>query len=75
MELSSKAFIVHDNSGRIIAVGRAVTGIRGKVGVKPSKEGHSVIEVELDHRQASMSVADLHKSHRVDVASKKLVQK
>jgi hypothetical protein len=75
MELSSKAFIVHDASGQIVSVGRAVVNIRGKVGVQPTQPGHSVLEVDLDYSQASMSVADLHKNHRVDVASKKLVKK
>ena len=56
-------------------MGRAVTGIRGKVGVKPTVPEHSVLEVELDHHQAAMSVADLHKSHKIDITSKRLVKK
>lgn len=75
MELSAKAFIVHDASGQIVSVGRVPANIRGKVEVKPTVAGHSVLEVELDHHQAAMSVADIHKSHKVDVASKKLVKK
>jgi hypothetical protein len=75
MELSSKAFIVHDASGQIVSVGRAAVNIRGKVELKPTVPGHSVLEVELDNHQATMPVADLHKSHKVDVASKKLLKK
>ncbi len=75
MKYSSKAFIIHDASGHIVSVGRVPVSIRGKVEVKPSVEGHSVLEVELDHDQAAMSVADIHKSHKVHIASKKLVKK
>ena len=75
MELSSKAFIIHDASGKIVSVGRVPANLRGKVEVKPSVKGHSVLEVELDHHQAAMSVAELHKNHKVDIASKKLVKK
>jgi len=31
--------------------------------------------VELDAGQSAMSVTDLHKNHKIDVASKKLVKK
>jgi len=75
MELSSKAFIIHDAFGKIISVGRAVTGIRGKVGVKPTVPENSVLEVELDHHQAAMSVSDLHESHKIDITSKRLVKR
>ena len=75
MEFSSKAFVIYDATGQIASVGRAVANLRGTVGVKSATPGHSVLEVELDAAQAAMSVADLHKSHRVDVASKKLVKK
>ena len=75
MELSPKAFITHNASGQIVSVGRVPLNIRGKVEVKTDVAGHSVLEVDLDQHQAAMSVADLHKSHKVDVASKKLVKK
>jgi len=75
MELSSKAFVIYDPSGQIVSVGRVPANIRGRVEVKPSVEGHSVIEVQLDADQAAMSVVDLHKSHKVHVASKKLLKK
>jgi hypothetical protein len=74
-ELSSKAFIVHDASGQIVSVGRVTAKTRGKVEVKPYVEGHSVLEVELDPDQAAMSVVDLHKSHKVHIAGKKLVKR
>lgn len=75
MELSSKAFIIHDASGQILSVGRVPNNVRGRVEVKTDMAGCSVLEVELDHHQAAMSVGDLHKSHKVDVASKKLLKK
>jgi hypothetical protein len=75
MELSSKAFVIHDTSGEIISVGRVPTGVKGKVEVRTDVEGHSVVEVELDAHQAAMSLPDLHKNHKVHVASKKLVRK
>jgi hypothetical protein len=75
MELSSKAFIIHDASGRIVSVGRVPAKARGRVEVKPVVKGQSVLELELEPHQAGMSVVDLHKSHKVDIASKKLVKK
>jgi hypothetical protein len=74
-ELSSKAFVIHDAAGQIISVGRVPVNVRGRVEIKTETKGHSVIEVELDAEQAAMSVADLHKSHKVHVTSKKLVKK
>jgi len=75
MELSTKAFIVHDASGEIVSVGRVPKNLRGRLEVRSGDPGHSVIEVELDREQAAMSVADLHNHHKVHVASKKLVKK
>ena len=75
IKLSSKAFIIHDTSGQIVSVGRVPENARGKVEVKPTVPEHSVLEVELDHHQAAMSVADLHKSHKIDITSKRLVKK
>jgi hypothetical protein len=75
MELSSKAFVIYDASGQIVSVGRVPVNTRGRVEVKPVMKGHSLLEVELDPAQAAMSVADLHKSHKIHVASKKLVKK
>ena len=75
MEFSSKAFIIHDAAGTILSVGRVPAKVRGRVEVKPVMDGHSVLEVELDSEQSAMSVADLHKNHKIHVASKKLVKK
>lgn len=75
MEYSSKAFIIHDASGEIISVGRVPKGVKGRIEVKTDIGGHSVLEVELDAGQAAMSLPDLHKNHKVHVASKKLVKK
>jgi hypothetical protein len=75
MDYESKAFVIHDSTGRIISVGRAVKHARGKVDVRPVKKEHSVIHVELDAEQAAMSVADLHKTHRVHVESKTLLKR
>lgn len=74
-ELSSKAFIIHDASGQIFSVGRVPVNARGRVEIRTEAKGHSVLEVELDAEQAAMSVADLHKNHKVHVASKKLLKK
>lgn len=75
MELSSKAFVIHDASGEIISVGRVPKGVKGRIEVKTDTAGHSVLEVELSADQAAMSLPDLHKNHKVQVASKKLVKK
>jgi len=75
MELSSKAFIIHEASGQIASVGRAPANLKGKLEVKIGQEGYSVLEVELDAEQAAMPMIDLHNSHHVHVASGKLVKK
>lgn len=75
MEYSSKAFIIHDASGEIISVGRVPAGVKGRLEVKTDVKEHSVLEVELDADQAAMSPMDLHKKHKVNVSSKKLVRK
>ncbi len=75
MELSSKAFVIHDASGEIISVGRVPKDVKGRIEVKTDTPGHSVLEVELSADQAAMSLPDLHKNHKVQVASKKLVKK
>jgi hypothetical protein len=74
MEYSTKAFVIHDGNGQIISVGRPAARLRGKVDVKPVMAGHLVTEIELDANQSAMSVAELHKSHRVDTRSGKLVR-
>lgn len=73
-KLSSKAIIIHDASGKIISVGRVTANLRGRVEVRPAHKGHSVLEVELNAEQAAMSVADLHKKHKLHIATKKLVK-
>jgi hypothetical protein len=75
VEHSSKAFVIYDGSGQIVSVGRAAAILRGRIEVKPSNPGHLVLEVDLSADQAAVSAADLHKSHKVHVASKKLVKK
>jgi hypothetical protein len=75
MEYSSKAFVIHDASGEIVSVGRVPKGVKGRIEIKSDVAGHSVLEVELDADQAAMSLMDLHKNHKVHVASKKLVKK
>lgn len=74
-EYSSKAFVIHDGSGEIISVGRVPKGVKGRVEIKTDVKGHSVLEVELNAEQAAMSLTDLHKNHKVHVASKKLERK
>lgn len=75
MELSSKAYIVHDASGEIVSVGRVPKNLRGRLEVRSGDAGHSVLEVELDAQQAAMSLADLHNRHKVHVPTKKLIRK
>jgi|HubBroStandDraft_6_1064221.scaffolds.fasta_scaffold1675843_1 hypothetical protein len=74
IQFSSKAYITHDASGSIISVGRVPLNSRVRVEVRPRNKAHSVLEVELNAEQASMSVLDLHKTHKVHVTQKKLVK-
>ena len=75
IRFSSKAYITHDAQGNVIAVGRVPVNSRGRVEIRPRNKAHSVLEVELNAEQDSMSVLDLHKTHRVHVQDKKLVKK
>jgi hypothetical protein len=75
VRFSSKAYITHDTQGNIISVGRVPLNSRGRVEVRPRNKAHSVLEIELNAEQGSMSVLDLHKTHRVHVEQKKLVKK
>lgn len=72
---SSKAYITHDAKGNIISVGRVPLDLRGRIEIRPRNKAHSVLEIELNAEQDSMSVLDLHKSHKVHVEQKKLVKK
>jgi hypothetical protein len=72
---SSKAYITHDAQGNVISVGRVPQNTRGRVEVRPRNKAHSVLEIELNAEQGSMSVLDLHKTHKVHVQQKKLVKK
>ena len=75
VDYSSKAYIIHDPQGDIISVGRVPLNTRGRVEVRPRNKAHSVLEIELNAEQDSMTVLDLHKTHRVHVEQKKLVKK
>jgi hypothetical protein len=72
---SSKAYIIHDAQGNVISVGRVPADVRGRVEIRPRNKGHSVLEIDLNAEQDSMSVMDLHKTHKVQVKEKKLVKK
>jgi hypothetical protein len=72
---SSKAYIIHDPQGNIISVGRVPLNSRGRVEVRPKNKAHSVLEIQLNAEQDSMSVLDLHKTHKVHVEHKQLVKK
>jgi len=74
VDLSPKAYVTHDASGNIISVGRVPLKSGVRVEVKPRNKTHSVLEVELNAEQTSMSVLDLHKGHKVHVGEKKLVK-
>jgi len=75
MELMSKAFVVHNDSGEIVSVGRVPTHVRGRIEVKTDMPGYCVTEVELNADQAAMSLKDLHHHHRIHIASHELVRK
>ncbi len=72
---SSKAYITHDAQGNIVSVGRVPLDLRGRIEIRPRNKAHSVLEIELNAEQGSMSVLDLHKTHKVHVEQKKLVKK
>ena len=75
IKYSSKAIVIHDASGRILSVGRSPANIKGRIEVKTDMPGCYVIEVDLDKAQAAMSPQDIHNTHQVHVASRKLVRK
>ncbi len=75
VRFSSKAYITHDAQGNIVSVGRVPVNLRGRVEVRPKNKAHSVLEVELNAEQDSMSVLILHKTHKVHVEGMKLVKK
>ena len=75
VRFSSKAYITHDAQGNVISIGRLPVNTRGRVEIRPRNKAHSVLEVELNSEQDSMSVLDLHKTHKVQVQDKKLVKK
>jgi hypothetical protein len=75
MELSSKAFIIHDASGQIVSVGRVPANVKGRLEVRIDRPGYSVLEVELDADQAALPMMDLQNGHRVHIASGKLQKK
>ena len=75
IKYSPKAIVIHDASGQILSVGRAPANIPGRIEVKTDMPGCFVIEVELDKAQAAMSPHDIHNTHKVHVASRKLVKK
>lgn len=75
VRFSRKAFVTHDAQGNVISVGRVPVNLRGRVEVRPKNKAHSVMEVELNAEQDSMSVLDLHKTHKLHVDGKKLVKK
>jgi hypothetical protein len=74
VHFSSKAYITHDAQGNIISVGRVPVNLRGRVEVRPKNKAHSVMEVELNAQQDSMSALDLHKTHKVHIDGKRLVK-
>jgi hypothetical protein len=75
MDYEKKAFVIHNSGGRIIHLGRVPVGTRGKVDIRPGNPEHTVIQVQLDAEQAAMTVAELHRTHKVHVSTKKLVRR
>jgi hypothetical protein len=72
---SPKAYVIHDEKGEVISVGRVPLNIRGKVEIRPRNKAHAVLEVELSAEQDSLSVLELHQTHKLHVDAKKLVKK
>lgn len=75
IKYSPKAIVIHDASGQILSVGRVPANIPGRIEVRTEMPGCFVLEVDLDKTQAAMTPLDLHNSHKVHVASRKLVRK
>jgi hypothetical protein len=74
-----KASILHDESGEIIAISKAVdlqaSGSKfTEVGMVPAA-GQRVLEVELFGEDEKRSLLELHEQYRVDVSAKRLVKK
>jgi len=59
--------VVHDHAGRIISVSQFAVGVRAMV---VSGEGQSVFMTTVDHEV----VADLIRTHKVDIARGRLVE-
>lgn len=60
-------FVWHDVTGQIVAVGRPVGGAKC---VPVTGDDNSVLETELEEK----SVADLHRTHVVDVNRKAVIK-
>ena len=75
IKYSPKAIIIHDSSGQILSVGRVPANVPGRIEVKTDMPGCFVLEVDLDKAQAAMSPVDIHNTHKIHVASRKLVKK
>jgi hypothetical protein len=48
---------------------------KSSIEVKTDMPGCFVLEVDLDKAQAAMSPVDIHNTHKIHVASRKLVKK
>jgi len=75
VKYSPRAIVIYDASGQIVSVGRSPADIPGRIEVKTDMRGCFVLEVELDKAQAAMSPIEIHHSHKVHVASRKLIKK
>lgn len=75
VKYSPKAIVIHDASGQILSVGRVPANVPGRIEVKTEMPGCLVLEVDLNKAQAAMSPVDIHNTHKVHVASRKLVKK
>jgi hypothetical protein len=74
-----KTSILHDERGRILAISKHVdlkaSGSKfTSFGMIPGA-GQKIVEVELSAADMQRPLDELHKTHRVDTASQKLVKK
>jgi len=69
-----KVLVTHDSSGHVISIGQANPGSALSVRVQPA-EGHSVVAMDLDPEQASLSLLDLHTGYKINPTSKKWIKR
>jgi hypothetical protein len=69
--MTTRVHIWHDQSGKIIAVGKPAKHMVDRVQPMPVNPSHSVISADVEDD----SIKKVHRTHVVDVASSKLKRK